>query len=316
MNISIIGCGPAGSVAAYYASKAGHTVHIYERNTVFCKKPCGDGLVQRGLDVVPNEVHKDFLLKTFTRTKMYWYFDHLRDLQHSEMPIHTVDKAKMVASILEASNAKILKRTKIHSLNNIKETSDLVVIADGGSNSLARQYLGYKPHQIPVLRQYAKTEELDDSYLHMFMLPQGYIWAFPIGDHLFNIGIGQMTGIGNNQALLQQFIDKFHFIPETKLEGNPIVIDMPAEKVRDSNIVGIGECVGQVMSGVGEGDSWSMIAGSMCFEDRYEHDFEPYRQQLISGKQLLDQLLLMDDAEKREMLASAPMELLTKYLTG
>jgi len=320
MKISIIGAGPAGAIAAYYSSKAGHEVRIYERNKVFCKKPCGDGLVQRGLDVVPNEVHKDFILKSFTRTKMYWYFDLLREIVDEKMPIHTIDKAKMVSNILDASNIKVELGMKINEslLDTLKQTSDLVVIADGGSNSLAKNHLGYIPHQIPVLRRYATTKELDDSYLHMFMIPQGYIWAFPIGDHLFNIGVGQMIGIKeeSNQELLERFIAQFHFVPTTRTEGNPIVIDIPAQKLREGKIVGIGECVGQVMSGVGEGDSWSMVAGSICFKPNYEQEYEPYRQQLISGKNLLDELLKLENSEKRELLATAPDEFLSHYLTG
>jgi flavin-dependent dehydrogenase len=327
MKIGIIGCGPAGACAAYYANKAGHEVTVYERSKEFARKPCGDGLVKRGMDIVPDVVPKaQFTLREFRRTKMYWYFDFMRLVEHDHMPIYTVDKPEMIAEIMNyAGSGTRLITSKIQNLNHLKDLYDLIVIADGGANSMARTYMDYAPRMIPVLRVYASTSELDDSFMHMFMMDNGYMWAFPIGDHLFNIGVGQMVREkDNNQELLKALIMKFNFVLRDKVVGSPIVIDWPSRQLHWSHpnasirarVVAIGEAVGQVMAPVGEGDSWGMIAGSICFKDTYEQDYAPYIEQLVNGKTLLDQLLQMESHEKREMLRTAPMELLDQYLTG
>src|SRR3712207_7424432 len=81
-DLVVVGAGPGGSAAAYYASKAGLETLLLDRQEFPCDKPCGDGLMPHtaseislmGLGDWLNEPHHN----KFTRFSIYIQTAYLR----------------------------------------------------------------------------------------------------------------------------------------------------------------------------------------------------------------------------------------------
>ena len=309
LKIAVVGCGPAGASCAYHATKDGHDVIVYEKESRFAAKPCGDLLTELGYNLLrESSVPTHFILDCFTETNVYWYFDYLRTVKHK--PMYTIDKESMISQLVE--KVPINKR-KVESLDDLPPNCDLTVIADGGTNSLAKRYLDYIPKYVPVLQAYAKSNKLDTSRLHIFLMSSGYAWAFPYKG-MFNIGIGTLKE--NNGKLFKELIQRFDFTLASKIRGCPVVISGPAPVLRKRKIVGAGEAVGLVMPTTGEGISYALISGKYCYRDDYEEKMKPYLEKLRAGRTLLEALLKLSDEEKKRIAAEEDTLLLTKYITG
>lgn len=66
LKIGIIGAGPAGSMAAYLLSKAGHHVQVLERKRSIQRNVCGEYLCPKGVELLGrlnllNPLTSDFL---------------------------------------------------------------------------------------------------------------------------------------------------------------------------------------------------------------------------------------------------------------
>jgi len=304
LKIAVVGCGPAGASCAYHASREGHTVTVFEKSDRFANKPCGNLFTWLGY----NFVSGSFILDWFSESNVYWYFDYLRSIKHK--PMCTIDKAEMIRQLVE--NVQVNRR-RIESLEELTQTFDLVVIADGGSNSLARRYLNYIPEYVPVLQAYAKGDKLDETKLHIFLMSSGYAWAFPYRG-LFNIGVGTLRE--NNRKLLEELIQRFDLTLVGDIKGCPVVISGPSPVLRKGNIVGAGEAVGLVMPTTGEGISYALISGKYCYKENYKELMKPHLDRLRAGRILLEGLLKLSDEEKRKIAAEEDALFLTKYITG
>jgi flavin-dependent dehydrogenase len=304
MRIAVVGCGPAGASCAYHATKDGHEVVVFEKESAFAAKPCGNLLTDLGYNLIRGK----FILEWFSESEVYWYFDHLRTIRHK--PFCTINKAALISQLV--SGILVMKR-KIESLEELLGEYDLVVIADGGVNSLAQRYLGYKPEYVPVLQAYAKTSKLSHKKLHIFLMSSGYAWAFPYSD-CFNIGVGTLKE--NNGKLLEELIKKFDFSVEGKIRGWPVVISGPSPVLRKGKVVGAGEAVGFVMPTTGEGISYALISGKYCYRDDYELLVKPHLERLRAGRTLLEGILKLSDEEKRRIAAEEDPLFLTKFVTG
>lgn len=52
VDVAVVGAGPAGSIAALVLARAGRSVHIYDRAKFPRTKPCGEGMLPGGVDVL------------------------------------------------------------------------------------------------------------------------------------------------------------------------------------------------------------------------------------------------------------------------
>ncbi|MSO58618.1 MAG: geranylgeranyl reductase family protein [Thermoleophilia bacterium] len=205
----VVGAGPAGSSTAIHLARAGARVILVDRATFPRDKPCGGGLTGRALARIPVDpspvVERDvdrFLLRvgygaSFART-------------HDRPLIRMTQRIRLDAFLVEAAiaaGAELREGTKVtqlvaHELGVTARVgrdivhADVLVGADGANGIVARALgLGEKIVHGVALEANVPLEALGvrelerTAAIELGVVPGGYGWVFPKGDHA-NLGVG------------------------------------------------------------------------------------------------------------------------------
>ncbi|HEC81298.1 MAG TPA: NAD(P)/FAD-dependent oxidoreductase, partial [Thermoplasmatales archaeon] len=157
--------------------------------------------------------------------------------------------------------------------------ADVVVGADGVESRVGK-WAGInttlKPHDLETCAQYTLSnvdfeEGYCDFYLGKKIAPGGYVWVFPKGKDVANVGIGILASLskpGEAKRLLDNFIVSH---PDLK-KGEPlrflagaVPVAKPIEATRD-NLVLVGDAARQVDPITGGGLMASIEAGKVAGE--------------------------------------------------
>ncbi|MFP3190890.1 MAG: FAD-dependent oxidoreductase [Thermoproteota archaeon] len=294
MKIAIIGAGPAGANAAYWASKEGHHVEIYEKESILAKKPCGEAIFNEGFKFVyfkPEESKS--ILNYVDKVEVYYEDEFLIETETKPYFGYTVQKSFFLEEIMREAvqnGAKFYRKTFVEKFDTKKY--DLVIDAAGYLSFLARReglnYNGYK--LAPAFRGYGRTDKIREDTLYISLFKLGYAWIFPYGKNKCNFGIG--GHISNKKELetrLSRFLKKFEVETISKLEGAGFPALGPLDKLKIGNIVVAGDSAGMVMPISGEGIRFALFAGKYAFKENYEEIFnKTYYKKLKTGVKLLN----------------------------
>jgi digeranylgeranylglycerophospholipid reductase len=297
----VIGSGPAGSVTARFAAEAGAKILIVERRAeIGVPVLCGEGISQKvdqfkvlegkrwiatkmeGARVFSPNGTKITLSAEYAGNETGYVI--YRDIFDQEL---ARGAAKKGAKILLNTNAiKLLKtngKIKGVVVRHFDETfeieSDIIIGADGVESRIGK-WAGIqttlKPHDLETCVQYTLTN-IDwnspycDFYLGKKVAPGGYIWVFPKGKDVANVGIGILASLSESGKALK-LLDKFiasH--PELK-KGEPLRIitgadpvAKPIQSVKD-NLILVGDAARQVDSITGGGLMHAIEAGKYAGE--------------------------------------------------
>ncbi|HEX2044109.1 MAG TPA: geranylgeranyl reductase family protein [Gaiellaceae bacterium] len=205
----IAGAGPAGSACAYRLAAAGASVLLLDRATFPRDKPCGGGLTLRALDVVPvpiDAVVEDVVDVAELRLNYGTSVERGSGKPLAVMTQRIRLDALLVAEAVRAG-AELRDGTKVQAV----EAGDagVVVTAGGerfagrtlvgadGVNGVVGRALGLGGNQAVgvALEGNVPWTKLDRSryggriVMELAVLPGGYGWVFPKGDHA-NVGVG------------------------------------------------------------------------------------------------------------------------------
>jgi geranylgeranyl reductase family protein len=228
-DVVVVGAGPAGSAAAYWLAKYGHSVTVIEKKQFPREKTCGDGLTPRSVYQL-TEMGFDFELGEFhkiTGLRSYAGNDLMIELawpEHSIYPnwggiIRRMDLDGHVATLAEKQGAILLQQTEASpvleagrlagvdlSTNGDEETlhPKVVVVADGSMTRFGRAMGTHRRRDYPMgmaARGYFSSPRSDDSFMESQLdirdadgdsMP-GYGWVFPLGDGTVNVGVGLLS---------------------------------------------------------------------------------------------------------------------------
>src|ERR687885_897130 len=246
-DLIVVGAGPGGSAAAYYAVRNGLDVLLLDRQEFPRDKPCGDALMPHtvsevalmGLgDWLPEPSHGKFRgFSLYTQTASFeqpvpptFHGPHGYVIPRLETDAKLLERARAVgARIHEGVRAtKVLRSsggdvTGIEAVSNgdtVRYEAPLVIVADGSGGGLAKER---KAHQNVVARRqyFRNVSGPDQDHLHIFATKDmnehgsGYGWVFYFGDGRANVGAGvstkTLTRTGRN---LKDFFDRFLEEPE------------------------------------------------------------------------------------------------------
>ena len=228
-DVVVVGAGPAGSAAAYWLARHGHSVTVVEKEGFPREKTCGDGLTPRsvyqlsemGFDFEVGEFHK------ITGLRSYAGEDLMLELawpDHSIYPnwggvIRRLDLDGRVATLAEKQGAVVRQRMEASPLlasgrlagvtlatNGDQEilTPKVVVIADGSMTRFGRAMGTHRRRDYPMglaARGYFSSGRSDDTFMESQLdirdangdsMP-GYGWVFPLGDGTVNVGVGLLS---------------------------------------------------------------------------------------------------------------------------
>jgi geranylgeranyl reductase family protein len=228
-DVLVVGGGPAGSAAAFWLARSGHSVVLAEKKHYPRDKTCGDGLTPRailhlqdmGFDFAAAEFHKVTGLRSYAGDEL---MIELEWPAHSRYPdwggvIRRRDLDAQVAALAEREGVSILQGTEAHpvleggrlagvelSIGGGRETirPAVVVVADGSLNRFGRELGATRRKDYPLglaARGYYRSPRSSDRFLESQLdmrdetgasMP-GYGWVFPLGDGTVNVGVGLLS---------------------------------------------------------------------------------------------------------------------------
>ncbi|HUT00525.1 MAG TPA: NAD(P)/FAD-dependent oxidoreductase [Candidatus Thermoplasmatota archaeon] len=297
----IVGSGPAGSVTARFAAEAGAKVLIIERRAeVGVPVLCGEGISQKvdhfkvlegkrwiatkmeGARIFSPNGTKITLSAEYAGNETGYVV--YRDIFDQELARGAVQKGAEImlntcAINLLKKDGKIKGITARHFDETIEIEADVVVGADGVESRIGK-WAGIqttlKPYGLETCVQYTLTNiEWDSPYCDFFIgkqvAPGGYVWVFPKGNNIANVGIGLLASFSES-GKAAQFLDKFIAArPELK-KGQPVrvitgadPVALPIQSVKD-NLLLVGDAARQVDPITGGGLMNSIEAGKFAGE--------------------------------------------------
>jgi len=295
----IVGSGPAGSVTARFAAESGAKVLMIERRPeIGVPVLCGEGIsknvdnhkVLEGRRWIANNMDGARIFspdgtKVTLSAEMagnetgYVLY---RDIFDQELARGAVRAGAYLmlntcAVDIIKENGKIKGVKAKHFDEEIDIRADVVVGADGVESKVGRWggiKTTLKPKDLETCAQYTLTGiDVDraycDFYLGKKIAPGGYVWVFPKGNDVANVGIGILASL-STPGLATKLLDKFiNSHPELK-KGEPVrflagavSVSEPYESVRD-NLLLVGDAARQVDPITGGGLMASIEAGKIA----------------------------------------------------
>ncbi len=314
MKIIIYGAGPAGLNCAYWASKEGHSVRVYEKRKELGIKPCGEAIPEEALLFTPLK-KGDFICNEIKRCLFYLGWSFVREVR-GFLSGYIIDKRSFLRELMEEAEAEGAKVVlgKVPS----PEDFDLIVDATGNPGSIARSFFDYSGYRsAPALQCYcACAEALPEDAINLFILPYGYAWIFPRRD-LYNVGVGGFAGIETLSKDLGVLLKRFNLKVIRGIRRGIFSTGGPLRKIQSKNVVVAGEAAGMVMPFTGEGIRYALYSGSICYKPNYQKLWNKrYGDRLKRGRRWLKKILSLPKDIRMRIIKEAPVSLLLSLFQG
>ena len=300
-DVVVVGSGPAGTVTARFAAEAGANVLIIERRAeVGVPVLCGEG-ISRKIDEWNIIKGTRWIAGKMEGARIYspdgtcvklsaemagneTGYVIYRDVFDQELARLAIEAG---AELMTNTNATGLIKEKgrirgiraKHFDEEIEIEADIVVGADGVDSKIGK-WAGIdttlKPEDLETCCQYtfANVKDLDsycDFYLGKEIAPGGYIWVFPKGKGIANVGIGILASLseaGMAKKLLDNFISedpRFKNAHPLRFLAGAVPVALPIETVRD-NLILVGDAARHVDPITGGGLTHCLEVGKIAGE--------------------------------------------------
>jgi len=274
----VIGAGPAGSVTAREAARGGWNVLLIEkRPEIGVPVRCGEGVSRELLDMVGLDRKGRYVSSEMDGAKIVSPNGTVLTLGPEiagpevgfVIERETFDQelakqaARAGARIWVRADAVSFERVGgkarvdvIH--NNERKTVEAkIVVAADGFESLVARWAGIdtslEMKDIDTCIQYEMVGiDTDDRFTEFFIgrcyVPGGYVWCFPKGPGIANVGLGvnasMLEGTADPKRYLDEFIRKnprFSKGRITEINGGGVSVSLPLEETVDDNLIIVGD---------------------------------------------------------------------------
>ena len=300
-DVVVVGSGPAGSSTARFAAEAGAKVLMIERRAeVGVPVLCGEGISQK-IDTFHVLEGKRWIASKMDGARIFspngtmvrlsaefagseTGYVVFRDIFDQELASGAVKKgAKLMLDTCAVGLTK--KGEKINGITvqrfgeQFDIEADLIVGADGVESRVGR-WAGIrttlKPYDLETCAQYTLANVKWDSpycdfYLGKKIAPGGYVWVFPKGNDVVNVGIGVLASLSQS-GLALKLLDSFIASRPDLRKGEPLrllagadPVAEPVESVRD-HVLLVGDAARQVDPITGGGLMTSVEGGKIAGE--------------------------------------------------
>ena len=300
-DVVIVGAGPAGTVTARFAAESGARVLVIERRQeIGVPVLCGEG-VSRKIDDWGMLEGKRWIANKMEGARIFspdgtmvslsadmagneTGYVVYRDIFDQELARQA---GKAGAKILMNTNAIGLLKEKEKIIGvkakqfeeELEIEADIVVGTDGVESKIG-QWAGIEtrldPKDLETCCQYTLTnieckDAFCDFYLGKKIAPGGYIWVFPKGKDIANVGIGVLGNLseaGMPKKLLDDFISKNPNLKKgfpVRFLAGAVPVANPIESIRD-NLILVGDSARQVDPITGGGITHCLEAGKIAGE--------------------------------------------------
>ncbi len=340
-DVLVAGAGPAGSTTAGCCAARGLSVMILEKAKFPREKPCGGGVNVRAARALP------FDLSPVVERTIYGICFSLREAGAftrfaSEPLTYLTQRPRLDSYLLEqalSAGAELREGTPVQS---VERGSDQVrvkaggqtligrtlVVADGANGVTARlagfspayqRFIGLEGNLTPRGRfpqEWERTLGID-----LGILPGGYGWIFPKGDHL-NLGVYGWRNTGPRLRAELERLARFYGRDPADLRdvrGHYLPARMPGAPLAEGNVLLVGDAAGLIDPMMGEGIYAAIWSGSAAarhladylngtvpvltgYQEQVERDFEAERR---SSRRFYEALNLFPSAATWLMRSSS-----------
>lgn len=279
-DVVVVGGRIGGSTASLFASKNGLDVLMIEKNQeIGTPVQCAEATSSSTFKTLEMEPSSKYVCNEIKGADVYapdGTHGHLeggyaegfileRKLFDKQVAIESAKAGtdimvKTTAKDLIHRNGKICGVVAKHMGRTIEIEADLVIAADGIESRLAKM-AGLKTHQTPQsLCSCAQYEmvgvECDPHYLQFYfgqkIAPGGYVWIFPKGDGIANVGVGVRSDTETAYSFLKRFTSTMDATPvELNMGGVPV--QGPVQRTYADGLMVVGDAAGQVEPFTGGG---------------------------------------------------------------
>ncbi|GBE55355.1 MAG TPA: NAD(P)/FAD-dependent oxidoreductase [Euryarchaeota archaeon] len=296
-DIVVVGAGPGGSNTAKAAAEAGADVLVLEkRQEIGAPKRCGEGLSVNGPAILGFEPSKRWCINDIWGANVIapngekvtaryneqvgWVIE--RKMFDKYLAIEAAKAGADINTRAEVTGLKVeggyVKGVEVNRMGEIFEVdAEVVVGADGVESKVARWY-GINSTQklvdIDSAFQYEMVVDLDepdmlDLYFGNDIAPRGYVWVFPKGEKVANVGIGIGGNIGKKTAkqYLDEWIDKNEPFNEgaiIEVNAGGVPVGDPVDTLVGNGLMLVGDSAHQVNAIHGGGIFEASFAGKIA----------------------------------------------------
>ncbi|MBS7655663.1 NAD(P)/FAD-dependent oxidoreductase [Candidatus Bathyarchaeota archaeon] len=290
----VVGAGPAGLLAARKLAENNVEVLLLEKDLELGKKPCAEAISERGLLDAEIPIESNFIINKIFKAKVYppneeKFIEISKSGEHS-WEGYIIDKPKFLKKLLDAATSKGVEarfRNKVVDVkreNNlmkvfVKENEEIenlmakiVLGCDGYASLITKKFFNSTKIEYISCFQYTLSRcDIEDEHALSFYLgystaPLGYLWIFPKGNGVANVGVGVRKG--SPKFYLDNFIQKHQSIFQKSeilsFGGAPVIVSGQLPKVTNDNLMICGEAAGQVIPFTGAGIHTGIVAGKIA----------------------------------------------------
>jgi geranylgeranyl reductase family protein len=275
----VVGAGPAGSTTAYRLASAGARVLLLDRARFPRDKPCGGGLTARAVRELPFAVDP-VVEDRATRVTLRAGYRGGYERASREPLVLLTQRSRLDAFLAErASDAGADFRDGVR-VTDVSETSisvdgrevrfDTLVGADGANGIVARTF-GLAREIAHGVALEGNVPDAEDRFrgrlaLEFGVVPGGYGWVFPKGDHV-NVGVGGWTREGPQlRAHLRRLCDEHGLRWERveSLRGHRLPMRRPAARLARGRVAVVGDAAGLVDPFSGDGIFEALVSARLA----------------------------------------------------
>ncbi|HSQ01778.1 MAG TPA: NAD(P)/FAD-dependent oxidoreductase [Methanobacterium sp.] len=272
-DVVVVGGRVGGSTASLFASKSDVDVLMIEkRQEIGTPVQCAEGVTYgtfETLDIKPDEKYIRSRIKGAhihaPDGRRISYEGGLAEGMVLDRKIFdkelAIKSAKAGTDIMMKTTVKdlIIENHKVcgvvakHLGKTIEIGADVVIAADGIESNIAR-LAGIEtiktPKDICSCAQYEMVGmDVDPEYLNFYfgekIAPGGYLWIFPKGDGVANVGLGIRSSVETPISYLNKYVSTWDATPvELNIGGVPLT--GPIDKTYTDGLLVVGDAAGQV----------------------------------------------------------------------
>jgi len=302
-DIVVVGAGPAGSMAARAAARSGAKALLLDkRRELGVPVQCGEAISEdplKDLGIKPDPrwiagrtnavkiVSPSGVVVRITEKKIVGKLGYILDRKVFDKHLATL-AAKEGADIkvgtlvdgLIMESGKI-KGVRAHEIDGRLEVlADVIIAADGIGSRIARWAgmntalklvdieSGVQFQMVGIDFESSSTMEF---YIGSKIVPGGYVWIFPKGEDMANVGLGVLGSRAERPAIeyLRDFVNKMPSLRKGKIieiNAGGIPVGGPIKKTVKDNLLIVGDAARQVNPLDGGGIDLAMQAGDIAGE--------------------------------------------------
>ena len=302
-DVVVVGARVGGSTSALFASKLDVDVLMIEkRQEIGSPVQCAEGVTYNTFETLEIKPSEKYIRSRIKGANIHAPDGRCINYEGGIAEGLVLDRKvfdKELASEAAKSGTDIMVKTPVKDLiikdhkvcgvvakhlgETIEVKSDVVIAADGIESNMARM-AGLKtiqsPEQICSCAQYEMVGvDTDPNYLEFYfgenVAPKGYVWIFPKGDGVANVGVGIRSPDKTPLYYLDKFVSKLDATPvELNIGGVPVA--GPIEKTYTDGFLVVGDAAGHVDPVTGGGIhptiTCARIAGEVAAESVKNED--------------------------------------------